>query len=147
MSVKRIGKEYSVLNAVPIPGCSAGPYGDDMYHWQGSIFGPEDSPYAGGVFFLDIQFPADYPFKPPTVVFLTRIYHCNVNTSGQICLDIIKSQWSPALNIKDVLLSIKSLLTDPNPDDPLVGEIAHLYKTNREKHDETAREWTLKYAT
>ena len=82
------------------------------------------SPYSGGVFFLDIQFPVDYPFKPPKVTFRTRIYHCNVNSSGQICLDILKEQWSPALTISKVLLSICSLLTDANPHDPLVGSIA-----------------------
>ena len=108
--------------------------------------GPEDSPYAGGVFFLNIAFPADYPFKPPKVNFTTRIYHCNINSSGGICLDILKDQWSPALTVSKVLLSICSLLTDPNPDDPLVPEIAQSFKDNREVHDQVAQEWTAKYA-
>ena len=73
------------------------------------------SPYAGGVYFLDIHFPPDYPFKPPKLTFRTRIYHCNINSNGQICLDILKDQWSPALTISKVLLSICSLLTDANP--------------------------------
>ena len=117
-----------------------------MFHWQATIMGPDDSPYAGGVFFLDIHFPADYPFKPPKVHFTTRIYHCNINSNGGICLDILKDQWSPALTISKVLLSICSLLTDPNPDDPLVPDIAQLLKTDRARHDSTAREWTSKYA-
>ena len=108
--------------------------------------GPEDSPYAGGVYFLNIQFPADYPFKPPRVQFTTRIYHCNVNSNGGICLDILKDQWSPALTTSKVLLSICSLLCEPNPDDPLVPEIADLLVKDRETHDNTAREWTQKYA-
>ena len=137
--------------------------------------GPEDSPYSGGVFFLDIHFPADYPFKvgfvetlpcflfkchffltlrallffstqPPKVHFTTRIYRCNINSNGGICLDILKDQWSPALTISKVLLSICSLLTDPNPDDPLVPDIAQLLKTDKARHDSTAREWTSKYA-
>ena len=83
----------------PQANCSAGPVGDDMFHWQATIMGPDDSPYAGGVFFLDIHFPADYPFKPPKVHFTTRIYHCNINSNGGICLDILKDQWSPALTI------------------------------------------------
>lgn len=108
--------------------------------------GPEDSPYEGGVYFLNINFPLDYPFKPPKVTFATRIYHPNINASGGICLDILKDQWSPALTISKVLLSICSLLTDPNPDDPLVTDIAHIYKTDRAQYDAKAREWTAKHA-
>ena len=134
------------LGKDPPANCSAGPVGDDMFHWQATIMGPDDSPYAGGVFFLDIHFPADYPFKPPKVHFTTRIYHCNINSNGGICLDILKDQWSPALTISKVLLSICSLLTDPNPDDPLVPDIAQLLKTDKARHDSTAREWTSKYA-
>jgi ubiquitin-protein ligase len=122
-----------------------------------------DSPYSGGVFFLAIHFPTDYPFKPPKVNFTTRIYHPNINSNGSICLDILRDQWSPALTISkgkpeissvsedaltllSVLLSICSMLTDPNPDDPLVPEIAHVYKTDRPRYEATAREWTRKYA-
>jgi ubiquitin-conjugating enzyme E2 D/E len=154
--------------------------------------GPDDSPYSGGVYFLNIHFPADYPFKPPKVLplrdvqkniyicrgfslspsslqakqtrrltlapsrlvslpccqvnFTTKIYHCNINANGGICLDILKDQWSPALTLSKVLLSICSLLTDANPDDPLVPEIAQIYRTDRTRHDTTAREWTAKYA-
>lgn len=93
--------------------------------------GPSDSPFQSGVFFLDIKFPPDYPFKPPQVKFLTRIYHPNINNEGGICLDILKRQWSPALTISKVLLSICSLLTDPNPDDPLVPAIARDYKEGK----------------
>src|ERR1700733_16283768 len=70
-----------------------------VYHWQATIMGPPDSPYTGGVFFLLIHFPIDYPFKPPKVNFTTRIYHPNINSNGSICLDILRDQWSPALTI------------------------------------------------
>ncbi|KAJ3264346.1 Ubiquitin-conjugating enzyme E2 4 [Chytriomyces hyalinus] len=125
MALKRINKELQDLGRDPPSSCSAGPAGEDLFHWQ------SDSPYSGGVFFLSIHFPTDYPFKPPKINFTTRIYHPNINSNGSICLDILKDQWSPALTISKVLLSICSMLTDPNPDDPLVPEIAHLYKTDR----------------
>uniref|UniRef100_A0A8C8DNP2 UBC core domain-containing protein n=1 Tax=Oryzias sinensis TaxID=183150 RepID=A0A8C8DNP2_9TELE len=108
--------------------------------------GSPDSPYQGGVFFLTIHFPTDYPFKPPKVAFTTRIYHPNINSNGSICLDILRSQWSPALTISKVLLSICSLLCDPNPDDPLVPEIARIYKTDPVRYNKTAQDWTQKYA-
>jgi len=146
MALKRIKKELEDLKRDPPAQCSAGPVGDDLFHWQATIMGPPDSPYQGGVFFLTIHFPTDYPFKPPKVAFTTRIYHPNINSNGSICLDILRSQWSPALTISKVLLSICSLLCDPNPDDPLVPEIARIYKTDREKYNELAREWTRKYA-
>ncbi|XP_063969629.1 ubiquitin-conjugating enzyme E2-17 kDa-like [Lytechinus pictus] len=146
MALKRITKEFKDFDKEPPSNCSAGPVGDDMYHWQATIMGPPDSPYSGGVFFLSIHFPTDYPFKPPKVAFTTKIYHPNINSNGSICLDILRSQWSPALTIAKVLLSICSLLTDPNPDDPLVPEIAKLYKTNKKKYEDAAKDWCQKYA-
>lgn len=146
MALKRITRELKDLERDPPSQCSAGPVGDDLFNWQATIMGPTESPYQGGVFFLNIHFPADYPFKPPKVAFNTKIYHPNVNSSGGICLDILKNNWSPALTISKVLLSICSLLTDANPDDPLVPEIARIYKADRQKFDTTAREWTQKYA-
>nr|VDC87821.1 unnamed protein product [Brassica oleracea] len=156
MASKRINKELRDLQRDPPVSCSAGyneidgvvlgPVGDDMFHWQATIMGPTDSPFSGGVFLVSIHFPPDYPFKPPKVSFRTKVYHPNINSNGSICLDILKEQWSPALTISKVLLSICSLLTDPNPDDPLVPEIAHTYKTDRVKYESTARSWTQKYA-
>ncbi|XP_019787140.1 ubiquitin-conjugating enzyme E2 E3 isoform X2 [Tursiops truncatus] len=115
-SAKRIQKELAEITLDPPPNCSAGPKGDNIYEWRSTILGPPGSVYEGGVFFLDITFSSDYPFKPPKVTFRTRIYHCNINSQGVICLDILKDNWSPALTISKVLLSICSLLTDCNPD-------------------------------
>ena len=147
MAMKRIKKELNDISKDPPSNCTAGPHNEDMFFWDATLFGPRDSPYEGGVFSLRIQFPEDYPFKPPRVGFVTRVYHVNVNDKGGICLDILKDQWSPALTISKVLLSICSLLTDPNPDDPLVPEIAKKFKSDREGFNKIAREWTQKYAT
>jgi ubiquitin-conjugating enzyme E2 D/E len=146
MAVRRISRELQDLKRDPPTSCSAGPLGDDLYAWEGCIFGPADSPFVGGVFNLSIQFPVDYPFRAPHVKFITKIYHPNINSAGLICLDILKGAWSPALTISKVLLSITSLLTDPNPDDPFVPEIANLYKRDRASYEEKARAWTAEYA-
>nr|ABG37966.1 unknown [Rattus norvegicus] len=147
LKANRIQKELAEITLDPPPNCSAGPKGDNIYEWRSTILGPPGSVYEGGVFFLDITFSSDYPFKPPKVTFRTRIYHCNINSQGVICLDILKDNWSPALTISKVLLSICSLLTDCNPADPLVGSIATQYLTNRAEHDRIARQWTKRYAT
>jgi ubiquitin-conjugating enzyme E2 D/E len=146
MSLRRIKHELADLHKDPPSNCSAGPEGEDLYRWEACIFGPDDSPYVGGVFNLTIQFPVEYPFRAPHIQFTTRIFHPNINSSGLICLDILKGEWSPALTIGKVLLSICSLLTDPNPDDPFVPDIAQLYKTDRATYEEQARRWTLMYA-
>ncbi|KHF99533.1 Ubiquitin-conjugating enzyme E2-17 kDa [Gossypium arboreum] len=78
------------------------PVAEDMFHWQATLMGPSDSPYAGGVFLVSIHFPPDYPFKPPKVAFRTKVFHPNINSNGSICLDILKEQWSPALTISKV---------------------------------------------
>ncbi|KAG2310689.1 hypothetical protein Bca52824_022246 [Brassica carinata] len=147
MSFKRISKELIDLQRDPPFLCSAGPVGDDdIYHWQATIKGPTDSPFAGGLFLLSIQFPHSYPFSPPEVSLRTKVYHPNMDSDGNIWIDILRQNWSPALTISKVLLSICSFLTDPDPDDPLVPEIAHMYKTDRAKYETTARSWTQKYA-
>jgi len=147
MAARRITKEIADLNKDAPENCSAGPHGEDIYKWDATIMGPTDTPYAGGVFKMEIHFPSDYPFKPPKVQFTTKIYHPNISSGGAICLDILKEQWSPALTISKVLLSICSLLSDPNPKDPLVPAIADEYNKDRESYNQNARLWTQRYAS
>merc|ERR1711968_357129 len=97
MALKRINKELLDLGKDPPANCSAGPVGDDLFHWQATIMGPPDSPFAGGVFFLNVHSPTDYPFKPPKINFTTRLYHPNINSNGSICLDILKDHWCQRL--------------------------------------------------
>jgi len=147
MSIKRLQKELTEIEKDTPVNCSAGPINpSDLFTWEATIIGPTETPYEGGIFKLNIFFPTDYPFKPPKITFTTRIYHPNVNSNGSICLDILKDQWSPALSITKVLLSICSLLADPNPNDPLDLDIAKIYKTNKAEFDRIAREYTVKYA-
>ena len=147
MSTFRLQKELDELIKNPPTNCSAGTVDNDLFHWRASIIGPEDTPYDGGIFDLDIYFPVNYPFKAPKCNFITKIYHPNINSAGSICVDILKDSWSPALSISKVLLSISSLMNDPNPDDPLEPIIATQYKENKSEFISTAKTWTTIYAT
>jgi ubiquitin-conjugating enzyme E2 D/E len=145
--IKRLQKELLDMQKDDTPNLSAGPINNNLFEWDAVILGPIGTPYEGGVFNLTISIPSNYPFKPPIVIFKTKIYHPNINNTGNICLDILKNQWSPALTISKILLSICSLLSDPNPNDPLVPEIANLLKDNPELYLKTAKEWTNIYAS
>ena len=115
MALKRINKELEELTHDPPSNCSAGPVDDDLFIWSGTLMGPTDSPYEGGIFSLDINFPPDYPFSSPKVTFRTRIYHPNIDARGNICLDILKDRWSPALTVGKVLLFYLFLINRPQP--------------------------------
>ena len=146
-AIKRIKKEIEEIKKEPPANCSAGPINEEnLFEWQASIVGPSNSPYAGGLFRLSVLFSDKYPFKPPKIKFITKIFHPNINSNGSICLDILNNNWSPALTIIKVLLSISSLLTDPNPDDPLDKFAANLYLNNKEEYNKQARLKTIQYA-
>ena len=119
---------------------------DDAFNYFAIMIGPDFSPYENGIFYLSICYPTDYPFKPPKCRFLTRIFHPNINSYGSISLDILRDQWSPALTIGKAILSISSLLNQPNFDDILVPEVAALYKKNKYEYYKKAREFAEKYA-
>tara|TARA_B100000902_G_scaffold399457_1_gene470391 strand:+ start:3034 stop:3483 length:450 start_codon:yes stop_codon:yes gene_type:complete len=147
-SKKRILKEMQELSNDANANISAGPVDDDnIFAWSATMIGPKDSPYEDGIFLLKINFPNNYPFKPPQITFDTKIFHPNISSSGSICLDILQSNWSPALTITKTLLSISSLLTDPNPDDPLDATAGKMYKTNRDEFNNKAKEYTQNYAS
>ena len=116
-------------------------------HLTGTIKGPDDTPYSGGLFQVDITIPADYPMAPPKMKFMTKMWHPNVSSqTGAICLDILKDQWSPALTLKTALLSLQALMCAPEPSDPQDAEVANMYTRNQEQFISTARFWTETYA-
>lgn len=145
-ALKRIDHELHDFSKNPPENCSAGPVGDDLFHWKASILGPRYTPYEGGVFFLDVRFPEDYPFKAPTVKFVTRIYHPNIGEDGEIGLEILDENWSPALTLAKVLLSVTSLLAEPDARGALRPEIVAQFQATRAEFDKQAREWTERYA-
>ncbi|CAF0726160.1 unnamed protein product [Didymodactylos carnosus] len=143
---KCITKQLREMETDPPPLCSAQQL-DNLFNWSATIHGPPDSAYAGGKFQLSISFPTDYPFKPPKIRFTTKIFHPNISSNdGVICLDILRDKWSPALTIRTALLSVCSLLTDPNPEHGMEPEAVLLYRNNKKKFYEIAQEWTKKYA-
>jgi len=128
-------------------GVMAKPLDSALYHWQATIRGPVGSPYEGGLFYLYLKVPFTYPFNPPEVRFLTKIFHPNVSRHGDIGIDSIqKSIWVSALTLNKVLLSIQSLLTDPYCDVCMEQDIGNLYLKDRQAFDSVARSWTWKYA-
>ncbi|RIA86023.1 putative ubiquitin-conjugating enzyme E2 [Glomus cerebriforme] len=128
---KRINVELRGINLDQT--INAGPIGDNVFHWIATVNGPSDSPYSGGVFFLEIRIPTNYPWKPPKVNFTTKIYHPNIDSSGNIGMEDLNYLWSPAITIP------KYIILEP--------EIAHVYRTDRARYEDTAREWTTKYAS
>jgi len=118
-----------------------------MDKFLGTIRGPPDTPYQGGIFHIRINITDKYPFIPPQVWFLTRILHPNVDAHGAICLDILGKTWSVGYTMRTLLLSIASLLDDPNWDEPVGGTLHAEWTNDREECERRSRDWTRKYAT
>ncbi|KAJ8449535.1 hypothetical protein Cgig2_005557 [Carnegiea gigantea] len=144
----RVQKELQECNKdVKLSGISVKPKADSLSHLIGTIPGPVDSPYEGGTFLIDIVLPDGYPFEPPKMKFLTKVWHPNISSqSGAICLDILKDQWSPALTLKTALVSIQALLSAPEPDDPQDAVVAQQYLRDHQTFLGTARYWTEAFA-
>ncbi|XP_074275294.1 ubiquitin-conjugating enzyme E2 2-like [Silene latifolia] len=129
----------SIINEPP-EGCSASPLSDDnLFVWSATIFGPDESPWEGGIFSLRMTFTDSYPAKPPRVRFTSEIFHPNVYHDGTLCMDIIQDAWSPCHNVATILTSIQSLLTDPNPSSPANPEAAHLYQHDNQAYHKRVR--------
>lgn len=119
----------------------------DFTHFRGHFKGPPDTPYEGGRYEIDIKITGEYPFKPPEMRFITKIWHPNVSSqTGAICLDTLGTAWSPVLTLKSALISLQSLLSSPEPKDPQDAEVANMLITRPEEFKHVAREWAQKYA-
>ncbi|KAH8150063.1 uncharacterized protein LAJ45_05749 [Morchella importuna] len=124
---KRLQQELMQLMTNSTPGISAFPQNGNLLSWTGTIHGPAETPYDGLVFKLSLEFPSNYPMSPPTVLFTTPMFHPNVDMAGRICLDILKDKWSAVYNVQSILLSLQSLLGEPNNKSPLNGQAAELW--------------------
>ncbi|MDI1492243.1 MAG: hypothetical protein OHK93_003455 [Ramalina farinacea] len=150
MSQKRIAKEFGDLQKTPLDGIKIIlPNEADMLQWQITMEGPKGSAYEGGNFVLSLSLPKEYPFKPPTLSFKTKIYHPNVTNDdkGSMCLGLLRpDEWKPSSKIDTVLEFARGLLVDPQPDDAVEQGIAREYRENRKEFLKTAKAWVKQYA-
>eukprot|EP00440_Ansanella_granifera_P039907 gb/GFBE01043282.1/.p1 GENE.gb/GFBE01043282.1/~~gb/GFBE01043282.1/.p1 ORF type:complete len:204 (+),score=44.65 gb/GFBE01043282.1/:1-612(+) len=146
---KRLEKELQDIRALGESSqVNADTINGDLQHWKAVLKGPDGTPYAGGVFNINVEIPPDYPYNPPKMKFDTKIWHPNISSqTGAICLDVLGKEWSPALTIRTALLSIQALLSSPEPDDPQDAEVAEMYKHNKELFHQTAKYWTETFAS
>jgi ubiquitin-conjugating enzyme E2 D/E len=155
----RLTKERDQLVADPPEGIALHPKNVELSEWEGALVGPEGTPYCGGVFYLSISLSPEYPLKPPTVKFQTKIYHCNIGADGSVCHEVLKDKWSPVLTLAHALISVLSLLKNPNlgfsgvdgyasfdRNESYSVDIAEQFKKDRAQHDSTASDWTRQYA-
>jgi len=150
IALTRIKKEFQeVLKSDEVAQCNIHleVKNDNMMELRGSIIGPPDTPYENAKYILDIVIPDTYPFNPPKVKFVTKIWHPNISSvTGAICLDILKDQWAAAMTLRTVLLSLQALLAAAEPDDPQDAVVAQQYKESHEIFLKTARHWANIYA-
>ena len=138
------------MRTIDIPGCKVDPLENDMNVWEVSMTAPPDCPYTGGTFKILITLPKEYPFKPPTLSFKTKIYHPNVSNDdrGAMCLGMLRAdEWKPPNKIRDVLALVRATIAAPQPDDAVEVAIADQFKNDRKGFEKTAKEWVKKYAT
>ncbi|XP_075544212.1 ubiquitin conjugating enzyme 4 isoform X1 [Dermacentor variabilis] len=150
IAVQRIKREFKeVVKSEEVAKCAIKVelVNDNYTELRGEIAGPPDTPYEGGTFVLEIHVPETYPFNPPKVRFITKIWHPNISSvTGAICLDILKDQWAAAMTLRTVLLSLQALLAAAEPDDPQDAVVARQFKENPEMFKLTAQHWAQVYA-
>lgn len=148
MAIRRLRKELDQVSTFGVTGIkSIGPKGDNILQWSAKLSGPRNTPYEGGVFSLDIEFPDSYPFRAPRVKFRTCVYHPSISkATGQMCSGIIEDEWKPNKNVAWVLKTVSEVLTTPSSSSPLEVEIARQLERYPNEFKRTAKEWTKMYA-
>ncbi|XP_073429863.1 ubiquitin-conjugating enzyme E2 B [Dendrobates tinctorius] len=132
---RRLMRDFKRLQEDPPVGVSGAPSENNIMVWNAVIFGPEGTPFEDGTFKLLIEFSEEYPNKPPTVRFASKMFHPNVYADGSICLDILQNRWSPTYDVSSILTSIQSLLDEPNPNSPANSQAAQLYQENKREYE------------
>lgn len=128
-------RDFKRLQEDPPAGVSGAPCDNNIMQWNAVIFGPAETPFEDGTFKLTITFTEEYPNKPPSVKFVSKMFHPNVYADGGICLDILQNRWSPTYDVSAILTSIQSLLDEPNPNSPANSVAAQLYQENRREYE------------
>lgn len=140
-------KELTHLRANPSPDYSIELVDDtDLFLLRAIITGPKGSPYDGGIFPLSVRLPSKYPFHPPKVGYMVKVYHPSINSNGTIC-NLMLYQWSPAYTLVKLLQELRRDLEYIYPEEPMFPEAAHIYKTNYALFRNTAWEWTQLFAS
>ncbi|KAJ3024026.1 Ubiquitin-conjugating enzyme E2 7 [Thoreauomyces humboldtii] len=156
-ALKRLMTEYKELTTNAPDGITAGPVNeDDFFTWEALIAGPDDTPYEGGMFPATITFPRDYPLSPPTMKFTCPIFHPNVYSNGTVCISILhppgddpnhyehaSERWSPVQSVEKILLSVVSMLAEPNDESPANVEASKMYRSDRQRFESIVRANTL----
>ncbi|KAM5453610.1 ubiquitin conjugating enzyme Ubc7/UbcP3 [Microsporum audouinii] len=151
---KRLFHEYKLLSTSPPDGITAGPITeDDMFLWEALIQGPEGTPFEGGVFAAELKFPKDYPLSPPSMRFLGNMWHPNIFENGNVCISILhppgddpnhyehaSERWSPIQSVEKILISVMSMLAEPNDESPANVEAAKMWREKRAEYEARVRE-------
>lgn len=144
-ALKRLMTEYRSLTSDPPEGIMAGPVSeDDFFKWDAVIVGPEGSPYEDGVFSAILNFPRDYPLSPPTMRFTSTMFHPNIYPDGRVCISILHTpgddptgyelcseRWSPVQSVEKILLSVVSMLAEPNDESGANLDASKMFRENR----------------
>jgi ubiquitin-conjugating enzyme E2 G2 len=151
---KRLTREYRELTVNPPEGIVAGPVSEDNFFlWEALIMGPDGTPYEGGVFTAVLQFPFDYPLNPPKMVFKDRLWHPNVYPNGEVCISILhppgddpthyelsSERWSPVQSVEKILISVVSMLAEPNIESPANVDAAKMWRDDRKQFNEKVKQ-------